>query len=234
MKNLTEAQKILFEVALDTETYETEYDGRMYHHCRHCDANIGDGNEHDDECRIFRAQRALGSTWTAYVQEQERLAQEARREAEREAERQRKRDEQERRKREKIECDKCGTRMGMKDHQQSSRCERKQTDRELRDHEERTGIKCITDPYVNYTGKRCLQCNKAMPDAHVNAKFCSNKGQGNCKDRYHNMSSERVERAREYSGQNAAEREARRPSLIDLINEKSAMEGWDEHKDYLF
>lgn len=237
MKNLTAEQEILFEVALDTDGYETEYDGRMYIHCKYCEANIENDNEHDEDCRIFRARRALGSLWTAYVAEQERKAEEARKEAEREAARQRKRDEEYRRKREKIACDKCGkqvARMGLKDHQQSKGCAKRQRTNEMREGEERTGIECIADPYVNYVGKRCKQCNKPMPNAHPNAVFCSNKGQGNCKDRYHNMSSERVERAREWSGQNARERAQyakQHTSLEALLAQKCEQEGWDEHKD---
>ena len=33
---------------------------------------------------------------------------------------------------------------------------------------------------------RCKNCKRVMENAHPNKKFCSNKGRGNCKDRYHN------------------------------------------------
>ena len=34
--------------------------------------------------------------------------------------------------------------------------------------------------------RRCLECGRDISRKHPNAVFCSNKGQGNCKDRFHN------------------------------------------------
>ena len=38
---------------------------------------------------------------------------------------------------------------------------------------------------------RCLNCGKDINHKHPNAKFCRNKGRGNCKDRYHNRTNPR-------------------------------------------
>ncbi len=34
--------------------------------------------------------------------------------------------------------------------------------------------------------KKCLNCGCDISHKHPNAKFCKNKGRGNCKDVYHN------------------------------------------------
>lgn len=42
-------------------------------------------------------------------------------------------------------------------------------------------------PQIVYiTPKRCLHCGKDISHKDHKAKFCSNKGYGNCKDAYHN------------------------------------------------
>ena len=35
--------------------------------------------------------------------------------------------------------------------------------------------------------RTCLTCGKDISHKHPNAKFCTNKGRRNCKDRYHNL-----------------------------------------------
>ena len=234
-------QRILFNIALNEDSsYDSEYDGRTYTHCRFCDATLSEGNDHYEGCDIFEARKALGKSWTNYTDEldAERKAKEEREEAKAKADAHKK---------EKIPCDQCGkkvSRMGMKDHKASPSCQKKQDNDTLRSHEERTGIKCITDIFINYDGKRCKECNKPMPDAHPNAKFCSNKGKGNCKDHYHNRSTpERLERAKHFSGHNAkVRREQQSLYLIASPFQRMMMESqlgifeegdpsWDAHKD---
>lgn len=38
--------------------------------------------------------------------------------------------------------------------------------------------------------KKCKNCDKEIK-GHINKKFCSNKGRGNCKDTYHNTTNPR-------------------------------------------
>ncbi len=195
IKKMNRGQRILFNIALDEDsTYETEYAGRMYTHCRYCDACLSEQVNHDEGCEIFEARKALGKTWTNYTNEleAERKAHEERVKAKAKAEAHKKK---------KIPCNRCGkkvSREGMKDHQASPACQKKQDKNTLRAHEERTGLICYSDIYMNYDGKRCKQCGKPMPNAHPNAVFCSNKGAGNCKDKYHNRQSGRIERSRDY------------------------------------
>lgn len=47
------------------------------------------------------------------------------------------------------------------------------------------------DPFKGAETSRCKHCNRPMPGAHPNKKFCSNKGRGNCKDTYHNRTNPR-------------------------------------------
>lgn len=45
-----------------------------------------------------------------------------------------------------------------------------------------------TVPTVEQKGvRKCAHCRKDISGKHVNAKFCSNKGFGNCKDAHHNQ-----------------------------------------------
>lgn len=39
--------------------------------------------------------------------------------------------------------------------------------------------------------KKCLNCGRDISNKHPNAKFCSNKGRGNCKDKFHNRANPR-------------------------------------------
>lgn len=241
MRQLSFQEQILLDIAKEESTYESEYDGRTYIYCSHCHANAEHGDtEHEEDCRMLQARQALGSIWTEYEHEQEQKLQ-AR--LKREAEEQRKRDEERRAqeyKRERVPCNLCGrrvSRMGMKEHQASKKCQDKQKSNELREQEKRTGIVCITDIWINYEGKRCLQCDTPMPDAHSNAKFCSNKGKGNCKDRFNNMRPERIERAREWSMQKQAQRrltleDVFPTTLAGMLAWKADQEGWDDHKNY--
>lgn len=209
---MTDDQKsILMEIALSDGLYDSEYDGRTYTHCFYC--NGGD-ESHEDDCTIMRARKALGSIWEDYVEEQECIAEENRK-ANAERERKYLQTERDRQyKREKVECDSCGSmvaRMGLKDHKASMRCAKKTG-------EKKTGFKCIENT-DSYDGKRCQHCNKPMPDAHPNKKFCSNSGRGNCKDRHHNSVNI-----------------SRRPrhQFVDYDDHADLVEcevGWDAHKD---
>ena len=218
-------QQILFDIATaDDVSYETEYDGRTYDRCRYCDAALSEGQDHLHDCDILQSRIALGNAWTNYTDELE---------AEQRAsnERRDKRIQEENHDREKVACPECGkkvTRMGMKEHQKSTACSKRQQKNLLRFHEEQTGLVCYTDPCMNYEGKRCKQCNKPMPDAHSNAVFCSNKGRGNCKDKYHNRQPERIERSRRYTSD-------RQSGKIDagqiVLARREHGDGWDSHKD---
>lgn len=117
----------------------------------------------------------------------------------------------------------------MSDHQKSQSCKQRQQRIELEAHEAATGIKCHNDEFMNYEGKRCKQCGKPMPDAHPNAVFCSNKGRGNCKDKYHNRQPGRIEQSRKYAPKKPAERE----DIATIITRawRNNNEGWDGHKD---
>ena len=231
---MNKGQQILFRIALGMdESYESEYDGINDSYCRYCDANLSRG-EHDEDCDIFGSQEALGKAWTNYIDEKEEIARKMVEEEERKAEAKRIR-------LEKVPCDKCGkkvTRIGMTDHQKSPACAKHKEKTTLRENEERTGIKCIVDIWINYDGKRCQHCNKPMPDAHPNAKFCSNKGPGNCKDKHHNRQPGRIERAKEYSGFNERQRQLENEMMLStnpLLRALQMKEGgmsWDEHKDY--
>lgn len=72
-----------------------------------------------------------------------------------------------------------------------------------------------------------------MKNAHPNKVFCSNKGKGNCKDSFNNRLAHRIERSKEWSGQNERERK------ISSLREDSDFgcglgdndPSWDAHKD---
>lgn len=222
VNGLNKADSILFNIALgDNSTYDSEYDGINDTYCRYCDANLSRG-EHDSDCDIFEARDAISKIWERY---NEGLAKINKKhddiiEAKRAKEAHRK---------EKIECPKCHkkvSRIGMKEHQKSPACAR----HALKEHQKRTGLVCYSDPNMNYEGKRCKQCGKPMPDAHPNAVFCSNKGKGNCKDKYHNRQPGRIEQSRKFAPKKPADPIDVAHAIV--IARRLHGEGWDEHKDY--
>lgn len=223
MKNLTDAEKLLLEIATESGTYETEYDGRMYTFCFHCDVNVGEGHDHEPDCRIGRAQAALGDVWTQHLEAEEskrlaEIAAVAKQQANARA-KQAARDHE----RERIPCTLCGrkvARMGMREHQRTPACSTAAA-------EARTGIKCVTKAVVDDTTPRCACCKKPMPGAHPNKRFCSNRGRGNCKDRFNNLRPGRIGRAILFSGSG---------SSVASDNDFSYTLGdddpsWDAHKD---
>lgn len=225
IKGLNKADRILFNIASDEDSsYESEYDGINDSYCRYCDANLSHG-DHLSDCDIFEARDAIAKIWQRY---NDGIAEINKKHDERI---EKKRAEEAHRK-EKIECPKCGkkvTRMGLKEHQKSKSCSQRKASNELKAHQERTGLVCYSDPNMNYEGKRCKQCGKPMPDAHPNAVFCSNKGRGNCKDKYHNRQPGRIEQSRKYAPKKPAERE----DIATIITRawRNNNEGWDGHKD---
>ncbi len=240
MNLMSKGNRILFRIALAYDaSYDSEYDGVNDSYCRYCSENLSRG-EHAEDCDIFEAREALASVWTNYVNEKERIASQC-------TEKVNTKIKQEEHRKEKIPCPICQknvARCGLKEHQASPACAKKVEKSTLAAHEERTGIKCITDIYINYDGKRCKECNKPMPDAHPNAKFCSNKGKGNCKDHHHNRSTpERLERAKEFSGHNAkVRREQQQMYIVASPFQRMQLEAqlgifdegdpsWDAHKD---
>lgn len=44
---------------LESDTYRSEYDGRMYTHCMGCDAMLSDGQPHSSDCSVLAARAAL-------------------------------------------------------------------------------------------------------------------------------------------------------------------------------
>lgn len=215
---MNQAQRdILWQLASDSGEYETEYAGRMYTFCKHCEVNLED-QDHESDCLIMQAQEALGSEWTDYVHKQEQEQQE----------RQRKRDEEiaraERQEQarlravafanRKVECGLCGATVshsGLEQHQASVRCERR-----------RAGVSRSEARKHGFA--TCKQCGVGMPSAHPNKKFCSNTGFGNCKDRYHNARPERAQAAL-----------SRLSTTFDLDwsdqDDYDYEQGWDAHKD---
>ncbi len=221
IKGLNKADRILFNIASDEDSsYESEYDGINDSYCRYCDANLSHG-DHLSDCDIFEARDAIAKIWQRYndgiaeINKKHDTIIESKRA-------------KEAHRKEKIECPKCHkkvARVGMKDHQKSPACAR----HALKEHQKRTGLVCYSDPNMNYEGKRCKQCGKPMPDAHPNAVFCSNKGRGNCKDKYHNRQPGRIEQSRKYAPKKPA-------TPIDVahaivIARRLHGEYWDEHKD---
>lgn len=55
---IDELMSFVIAVVDGNATYETEYDGVMYTHCRGCDAELTSGEAHDADCLLIRA-RAL-------------------------------------------------------------------------------------------------------------------------------------------------------------------------------
>ena len=216
---------VLMQLASDNNPmYETEYDGRVEYYCKYCGTH--DSNPHDSDCTVFEAQEALGSIWTDHL---------AKIVAERQAiiDKEEQSAEVDRLRREKIPCPKCTKkvcRIGMKEHQASPACAKRIEKSTLRANEERTGIKCIVDVWINYDGSRCAYCNKPMPDAHPNKKYCTNKGKGNCKDSHHNRQPHRIQHSRDYM-ESQREKENQQCLVIHPWFARGDHEGWDEHKD---
>ncbi len=230
VKGLNKGTAILFNIALgEDSSYDSEYDGVNDSYCRYCDANLSH-NDHLSDCDIFEAREAISKIWERYnagvaeinKKHDDRIAEKRAKEAHR---------------REKIECSNCGkkvTRQGMKEHKKSSSCRLRAASNRLKAHEERTGLVCYSDPWMNYDGKRCKQCTKPMPDAHPNAIFCSNKGKGNCKDKHHNKQPGRIERTRKHVAMNQKPRKLSTEEYAMMITAawREGNEGWDGHKDY--
>lgn len=229
VKGLNKADTILFNIALAEDvSYDSEYAGINDSYCRYCDANLSRG-DHSSDCDIFEARSAISKLWDRYHAEVKAINEKHDKIL---AEKQAK----ENYRREKVECSNCGkmvTRHGMKDHRKSASCRLRGGAKRLKAHEERTGLVCYSDPWMNYEGKRCKQCTKPMPNAHPNAVFCSNKGQGNCKDKYHNRQPDRIARTRR---QVTMKQKPRNMSTADYALMITAAwrednEGWDGHKD---
>ena len=196
------------------DTYETEQllldiastNYRVGSHvpsCKHCQCSLlgvfkynYNDEKHSHDCIVFRARVLLDHVWHSFVEEQRQDHEEHQYQKQRKREDARfeRKLEEMRAEREKqrTECPTCGKKVFKKslaEHQATS----------VKCREKATGIKCIKST-VGYKGPVCLNCFKPMPDAHPNKKFCSNKGAGNCKDRYHNSTNEeRKERAKLFS-----------------------------------
>lgn len=114
MNDLT---KLVMMTVAKGDTYETEYDGRMYTHCIHCDS---ENEEHESDCLMLLARDALGDVWTNYLL----IEKEKKENAEKERLRIKKRELQRR------TCIKCktvlATSMAVKQHTDTKRCLRKQ------------------------------------------------------------------------------------------------------------
>lgn len=200
------AKELLFSIA--SENYRVTVDKGVT--CKFCEQAMPpskydyDGENHTPECIVSRSREALLYDWEMWTVEQEREREH--REYLKECEEEKAQYEKERaeylaaREHNRVNCDICNKRV-----HRDALDEHKATNVKCR--QKATGIKCVSvgiRESFDYTGPRCLNCFDPMPDAHPNKKFCSNKGPGNCKDRYHNSSSdERRKRAKIFTDNDA-------------------------------
>ena len=163
-------KEILMQIVKSNLYYDSEYDGRMYSYCRYCDAG---GERHDEDCIYVKAFDIVKEE--IYVNEKKKLLEKLEKDFQEKARESQSlfkrvlRNKLKRMQTVYVNCEKCGKKVsqeGMQDHQSSMACKTKS---------------------INDNAKRkCLYCKCGIDDMHQNAKFCSNKGVGNCKDRYYN------------------------------------------------
>jgi hypothetical protein len=123
---LTPTQKLLSEVA-QGGTFDTEYDGRTYTHCKFCEVDLNEGDCEDD-CLSLVAQELLGDKWLEI--ERERLGLNRQTESERIAAEkyERKRIERQNERNAPVECPDCGrtvAKQGLVSHQRTQRCHKR-------------------------------------------------------------------------------------------------------------
>lgn len=216
------AKSILMQIAIG-DTYDTEYDGRMYTRCRYCDACLSERDQHDEGCLTFEARKSLGQVWIDHLNQEKEAQEKAQREEQQRYERMNAY-------RQKVKCEFCGTKVakcGLKEHQAASvKCK-----------VARGLIPAVVKPVVDSNTRRCSHCNKLMPGAHPNKKFCSNSGAGNCKDAHHNKNNPRG-LGLIASELRAAKRELTAQDRTDFDyglfeeDDHPFSEGWDGHKEY--
>lgn len=128
--NLTPTQKLLSEVA-QGGTFDTEYDGRTYTHCKHCEADMNMGGC-DDDCISLDAKKLLGDMWPKIEREleRERLGLNRQTESERKAAQKHelKRQAAQIERNIPVECPDCGrtvAKQGLISHQRTQRCHKR-------------------------------------------------------------------------------------------------------------
>jgi len=209
----SKAELKLIEMHEHNDSYESEYAGRMYSYCTFCHCCVSEGQAHDDDCMGTEKglAEALGPKYTKYLAKVEELELVS-------AEIELELDLRKRMKQSKVGCTTCRKMVNknqLHEHQRTStRC-----------NEKRTGLVCYG--MEKYTGPKCACCKKPMPDAHPNKRFCSNKGPGNCKDKFNNKATPaRRRRARAHASY-------RNITMEDVWREGGDLpELWDEHKEY--
>ncbi len=50
-------------------TYDSEYDGRNYTYCKHCDCCLSEMEKHEEDCQMIVAREILGDKWLEYEKE---------------------------------------------------------------------------------------------------------------------------------------------------------------------
>lgn len=187
-------------IIAEGETYDSEYDGRTYTYCKYCDHSIEGKVLHDENCLMLRARVALGKVWTDKIEREQREREEAeqRERQQREKERQRRAiiaaNDRARYLANCVECQHCHKQIdkdNLVHHQRNShKCLEAQGKRKSKQENKSVLLASVsTNKLVvgTKTGQRCCpNCGKDLTGAHPNKKFCSNKGEGNCKDAHHN------------------------------------------------
>lgn len=176
---MTQEQKILLALVEQDVYYDTEYDGRVYSCCRYCDSDIGATHEYD--CLYLAAFDAVSDI--LYKKKTDEVAYKVNKAFESDclcshSLFKRKLHNILKKMRTKyVKCDRCGKKVseeGINEHKRSNAC----SDRVARAAKQ-TSI------------RKCLNCGNGIDHLHKNAKFCSNKGIANCKDRYYNKAYKR-------------------------------------------
>lgn len=111
--------KILLDIARSDGSYDTEYDGRMYTYCFFCG---GEDGEHNHDCTIAQARKALGEIWVQEVAEQAEILRKKQEQEDKDKEYWRKR-------RTVVFCEYCGKKtreIALEKHQkESAKCKAK-------------------------------------------------------------------------------------------------------------
>lgn len=185
-------------IIAEGDTYDSEYDGRTYIRCRYCDHSTESKVAHDEDCLMLQARAALGKVWTDKIEreERERVEAEHRERQQRESDRQRRAqlgaNDRARSLANSVECEHCHKKVdkdNLAHHQRNShKCLKLQ--RKVVHTQEKQTVALAS--VGTKTGQRCCpNCGKSLTGAHPNKKFCSNKGEGNCKDAHHNRTNPR-------------------------------------------
>lgn len=193
--------QVLLDVA-EGHNHDSEYDGRTYTYCSFCGLNQERGEKHEDYCIVVRARNVLGKVWTNKLEREEQERQDRLRQQQLEYEKERNRKERQaaaQRARELangVSCEFCGTvmhRNAIANHQMNShKCLKAQGKAIPPKPGKQVPVqRPIVRVSTNTGGRACPNCGTSLVGAHPNKKYCSNKGEGNCKDAHHNRTNPR-------------------------------------------